>query len=231
MRAHCLQHAQAEGPAYIAEWLAVRDHELTITRLYESELLPEPSAIDLLVVMGGPMSANDDAAVPWLAAEVAFIRAVIDDGKPVLGVCLGAQLVARALGAAVRPNREPEIGWFPVRATTSGREDVFTFPAEQVVFHWHSDTFELPEGAVLLASSDACKNQAFQFGDSVISLQCHLEVTPVAVAGMTYAFGEQLRPGPHVQSGDDILRAPCAGYAAGNAVMSEVLAFLTRDPA
>jgi len=228
MRAHCLQHVQAEGPAYIAEWFAKAGHELTITHLYEGDGLPDPAGVDLLVVMGGPMGATDDATVPWLSAEVAFIGELIDAGRPVLGVCLGAQLVARALGAAVRPNREPEIGWFPVRATTSGREDVFTFPARQVAFHWHSDTFDLPESAVLLASSDACENQAFQFGDRVIGIQCHLEVTPVAVAGMVHVFGDQLMPGPHVQSEDEILETPCVAYAAGNAVMSEVLAYLAR---
>lgn len=229
MRAHCLQHIAVEGPAYIAEWLAAGGHELTVTRLFEGEALPDPSAVDLLVVMGGPMGANDDATVPWLAAEVAFIREVIEAGTPVLGVCLGAQLVARALGAAVHPNPELEIGWFPVRSVSPASDDVFSFPAELTVFHWHSDTFELPEGAVLLASSDACANQAFQYGDRVIALQCHLEVTPVAVAGMTYVFAEHLRPAPHVQSEDEILEAPCVGYAVSNALVSEVLAFLTRE--
>ena len=144
MRAHCLQHVAVEGPAYIAEWLAAGGHELTVTRLFEGEPLPEPSAVDLLVVMGGPMGANDDATVPWLVAEVAFIRDVIEAGTPVLGVCLGAQLVARALGAAVHPNPEPEIGWFPVRSAALASDDVFSFPAELTVFHWHGDTFELP---------------------------------------------------------------------------------------
>lgn len=228
MRAHCLQHVPVEGPAYIAEWLEAGGHELVITRLYEGETLPDPSATDLLIVMGGPMGANDDGAVPWLAAEVAFIRGVIEAGTPVLGVCLGAQLVARALGAAVYPNTEPEIGWLPLRSVAHGAKGVFTFPAELPVFHWHSDTFDLPNGAVRLASSDACANQAFQYGDRVIGLQCHLEVTPVAVAAMVHAFGAQLQPAPFVQSEDEILGAPCANYVAGNAVMSEVLAYLTR---
>lgn len=228
MRAHCLQHVAVEGPAYIAEWLKARGHELAITRLYEGESLPDPSAMDLLVVMGGPMGANDDDAVPWLSAEVALIRQTIDAGTPVLGVCLGAQLVARALGAAVRPNPEPEIGWFPVRAVPNFADDAFTFPAEITVFHWHGDMFELPDGAVRLASSDACENQAFQFGDCVIGLQCHLEVTPVAAAGMVHVFGSHLRPAAFVQSEDEILEASCASYVAGNAVMSEVLAYLTR---
>lgn len=228
MRAHCLQHAAVEGPAYIAEWLAKAGHALTITRLYDGERLPDVSAVDLLVVMGGPMGANDDATVQWLSDEVAFIREVIDAGVPVLGVCLGAQLVARALGAAVHANPEPEIGWFPVRSVAPASDHAFTFPAELTVFHWHGDTFELPEGAVHLASSDACAHQAFQFGDRVIAMQCHLEVTPVAVASMTYAFGEHLQPAPYVQTTDEITGAPCAGYALSNALMSEVLAFLVR---
>lgn len=228
MRAHCLQHVAVEGPAYIAEWFAAGGHDLAITRLFEGEPLPDPIAVDLLVVMGGPMGAHDDAGVPWLAAEVAFIRQVIEAGTSVLGVCLGAQLVARALGADVRPNAEPEIGWFPVRSVGPVTEGVFTFPAEITVFHWHGDTFELPDGAVHLADSDACANQAFQYGDRVIALQCHLEVTPVAVAGMTHVFGDHFRPAMHVQTEDEILGAPCAWYALSNALMSEVLTFLAR---
>lgn len=229
MRAHCLQHIAAEGPAYIAQWLAEAGHDLAITRLYSGEPLPDVADVDLLVVMGGPMSATDDVATPWLAAEVAFIRQAIHASTPVLGVCLGAQLVARALGAAVRPNTWPEIGWFPVRSVAPATDGVFTFPAEITVFHWHGDTFDIPEEAVRLASSEACENQAFQYGDRVIGLQCHLEVTPVAVAAMTHALGEQVIPGRYVQAEDDILGAPCASYVAGNAVMSEVLAFLVGD--
>jgi len=226
MRAHCLQHVAAEGPAYIADWLAEAGHALTITRLYDGERLPEVPDVDLLVVMGGPMGANDDATVSWLAGEVAFIREVIGAGIPVLGVCLGAQLVARALGAAVHANPEPEVGWFPVRSVAHARDDAFTFPTELTVFHWHGDTFELPEGAVRLASSDACANQAFQFGDRVLALQCHLEVTPEAVAGMVATFGEHVLPGPHVQTAEQILGAACPSYALSNALMSEVLTHL-----
>lgn len=228
MRACCFQHIAAEGPAYIADWLVAAGHTLTVTRLYDGEPLPDVSDVDLLVVMGGPMSANDEAGVPWLAGEAAFIRDVIAAGVPVLGVCLGAQMVARALGAAVHANPEPEVGWFPVRSAAHLPRGVFTFPAELTVFHWHADTFELPEGAVLLASSDACANQAFQFGERVIALQCHLEVTPVAVASMAYAFREQLQASRYVQTEDEILGAACAGYALGNALMSEVLAYLAN---
>lgn len=228
MRAHCLQHVESEGPAYIAEWLESAGWEVAYTRQFAGDALPEPSRVDLLVVMGGPMGANDDATVPWLAVEVAFVRAVIDAGIPVLGVCLGGQIVARALGACVRRNAEPEIGWFPVRAVRAEHDGVFTFPAEQLAFHWHGDTFEIPEGAIRLAESDACANQAFQYGERVIALQCHLEITPLAATVMTHAFGEHLVPGAHVQSADEILGAECIRYAAANALLGQLLSYLVR---
>ena len=135
-----------------------------------------------LVVLGGPMSVNDVARYPHLLAETDAIAEAIDTGLPVLGICLGAQLIASALGASVRPNATKEIGWSTVRPTVAaGKDPLFKhFRSTEHIFQWHGDTFDLPQGATLLAETRACKHQAFRFRDDVYGLQFHLEVdTPL----------------------------------------------------
>ncbi len=136
-----------------------------------------------VIVMGGPMSAND--GFPWLRRELDLIAAAIEAGKPVLGVCLGAQLIAKALGAAVYRNAVKEIGWEPVHWTAAAEADRLLAGLRQpeMVFHWHGETFDLPGGAEHLAWTQACRNQAFRWGDRVWGLQFHLEVTPAMIAG------------------------------------------------
>jgi GMP synthase-like glutamine amidotransferase len=131
-----------------------------------------------LIFLGGPMSANDD--LPYLRREIQIIQKAAANGVPVLGVCLGAQLIAKALGSRVYKSRVKEIGWFPVSWTQDAREDaLFAGLGEpETVFHWHGETFDLPEGAVRLAESEACPNQAFRYGRRVYGLQFHLEVMP-----------------------------------------------------
>lgn len=139
---------------------------------------PSTEGYDGLVVLGGPMSADDTERYPHLAVEAAAIRKAVDQGIPVLGICLGAQLLALALDASVRRNPRREIGWYPVTPTDAGNADPLLshFGGSQPVFHWHGDTFSVPEGALHLASSEHCTNQAFRFGDRVWGLQFHLEV-------------------------------------------------------
>jgi GMP synthase (glutamine-hydrolysing) len=131
-----------------------------------------------LIVMGGPMGVYEQERYPFLKREIAFIGEAIAAKKPVLGICLGAQLIARALGARVFPNRRKEIGWYKVRLTSAGKRDplFLNSPAQPWVFQWHGDTFTLPKGARLLAASPLCRNQAFRHGSSVYGLQFHLEV-------------------------------------------------------
>ena len=133
-----------------------------------------------LVVLGGPMSVNDVARFPHLLAETDAIAAAIDAGLPVLGICLGAQLIASALGASVRPNAVKEIGWSTVTPTAAARKDsLFNhFRSTEPIFQWHGDTFDLPQGATLLAETRDCKHQAFRYGNDVYGLQFHLEVDP-----------------------------------------------------
>lgn len=226
MRAHYLQHVPFEGLGCIEHWLIQNGYVITGTRFFKAEDLPDVHDVDLLIIMGGPMSVNDEAAHPWLVEEKAFIRDAIEAGKPVLGVCLGAQLIVSAVGGEVLPNEVKEIGWFPVQAVRSESADVFQFPERADVFHWHGDTYRLPEGAVQLAKSAACEQQAFQLGRSVIGLQFHLEVTPVAVQEMLQNCGQELTGGPCVQRETEISSAPVELYASVNRLMGEVMTYL-----
>ncbi len=179
------------------------------------------------------MSVNDEELHPWLIAEKRFIAQAIRRGKAVLGVCLGAQLIAAALGARVYPNGEKEIGWFPVYSLpapeTFPAEAVpsFRFPEESLVFHWHGETFDLPTGAVHLARSGACLNQAFQYGRRVVGLQFHLEMTPQAVHELVDDGRDELVPARCIQSEAEILSAPAERYAENNRLMAALLSFLT----
>lgn len=228
MRAHCLQHVPFEGLGSIEPWLKTAGYETTHTRFYESAALPDPGAVDLLVIMGGPMSVHDESEFPWLGVEKAFVRGAVAAGKAVLGVCLGAQLIASALGARVYRNPCKEIGWFPVCGMSAPDLAAFSFPPVAEVFHWHGETFDLPPGALRLAKSEACENQAFQLGRSVMGLQFHLETTQSSARDIVSHCRAELVPSRYVQSEAHILAAPPEKYQAINNLMADVLGFLTR---
>jgi len=229
MRAHYLQHVPFEGLGSIEPWLAAAGYEITSTRFFESAGLPDPAMIDLLVVMGGPMSVNDEDQLPWLAPEKRFIRTAINSGKPVLGICLGAQLIASAMGAMVYRNSVKEIGWLPIQGVSTNDSPVFGFPPSVEVFHWHGETFDLPSGAIRLASSEGCENQAFQLGRSVIGLQFHLETTPASAREIISNCRDELIPSKYVQTEQEILSAKPESYKSINQLMGNVLSFLLRS--
>lgn len=183
MRFHVLQHVSFETPGLLADEIRRRGHVLQTTALYNDGQLPFPVEFDVLIVMGGPMSIHDEAEYPWLVAEKELIGAAIREGKRVLGICLGAQLIAAVCGARVYRNPVKEIGFWPVRWVDG---------AEEIVFHWHGETFDLPEGAELLASTEACVNQAFSLGDRVLGIQFHPEVTGDIIRGMVKHEGWEL---------------------------------------
>jgi GMP synthase (glutamine-hydrolysing) len=145
----------------------------------KSKFAPDLSSASALVIMGGPMNVYETDRYPFLATELALIKEAIRQNLPVLGICLGAQLIAVALGAKVKPNKVKEIGWYPLQLAKAASDDpLFSLLKDgEMVFHWHGDTFELPIGAIHLAESKNCKNQAFRFGQSVYALQFHLETT------------------------------------------------------
>ena len=228
MRAHVLQHAPFEGIGSIAGWLEARDATVTTTRFYESPDLPALDDIDLVIAMGGPMSVNDEETLPWLVAEKAFLRAAIDQGIAVLGICLGAQLIASACGAKVYPGRQREIGWFPIEKV-SNTENTFPFPSSARVLRWHGETFDLPAGAEHLARSAACEHQAFALGGRVLGLQFHPEVTRESLATMLEHSREDLVPGAFVQSEAEILAADAGDFTRLAGLTAALLDHLTAD--
>jgi len=227
MRAHYLQHVHFEGLGSIASWLSSNRYQVTSTRLFESTEFPLVSDVDLLIIMGGPMSVNDEAELPWLIKEKQFVRAVIDAGKPVLGICLGAQMIANVMGSKIYPNIQKEIGWFPTIAK-SFDQDFFRFPQSEIVFHWHGETFDLPRAAKLLASSEACINQAFQIGQNVIGLQFHLETTPESLKEISLYCANEIVEGEFVQSAQVMASKGNEYFEKINRLMNRVLEFITR---
>ncbi len=229
MKVRILQHVPFEDIGSMVAWLKNCGAEVSYTRFFENPVLPQPDNFNLIIIMGGPMSANDEASLPWLRAEKEFIRSAIRSGVAVLGVCLGAQLIASALGARVYRNPQKEIGWFPIEAVP-GKADVFRFPETCAVFHWHGETFSLPAGAVCLAKSRVCENQAFQIGRNVIGLQFHLEATPESVRAILDHCNTELVPALYIQTEPTLRRVGSEAYAKINGLMDEVLSYITRRP-
>ncbi len=207
MRAHYLQHVSFEGPAKIAEYAGDLGYTISGTRLYRGDKLPDPASFDALFVLGGPMSVHDESAHPWLILEKRLIEECIAAGKKVAGICLGAQIIAQVLGAHVRPNPHREIGWFPVTRTAeapscgAGR----LLPPVFAAFHWHGEAFGVPAGAVRLAQSEACENQAFAYGEHVLALQFHLEAGTESIRLLMQHAAGDLQPGPFVRDTSSML--------------------------
>jgi GMP synthase-like glutamine amidotransferase len=222
MKVHVFQHAPFEGLGSIRFWLDQRGAEISYTRFFAGDAIRALDGVDMLIAMGGPMSVNDESDWPWLKDEKLAVRDAIARDIPVLGVCLGAQLIASALGARVYRNAEKEIGWFPIQAV-AGSASSFDFPSECTVFHWHGETFDLPDGATLLARSEGCEHQAFELKRNVIGLQFHLEMTPDSTLAMVENCRNELIPGRYVQSEHELRAVPSARYEPANKLMNDIL--------
>jgi GMP synthase-like glutamine amidotransferase len=229
MRVHALYHVPFEDVGSIAPYLVRNRHRLSVTRLYKDEPLPELESLDALIVMGGPMGVHDEARHPWLAGEKRFLEEVMARGKTALGICLGAQLMAHAAGAAVTRNKHREIGWFPVTRADQVQSTVLrdVLPPVFEAFHWHGDTFDLPVGAVPLGASQACPNQGFIIADRMVGLQFHLETTPRSAAALIDNCRGELDGSVFVQDPAAMLAQPQRFHRI-NTVMEKLLDALTR---
>lgn len=214
-----LQHVPFEGPGLITAWMQTRGHKFHRVALWDGQPLPDAATVDGLVIMGGPMNVDEYDAYPWLAGETALIRQAIDAGKPVLGICLGGQLMARALGATVHAGGMPEIGWFETRRVAQ-HPLLQAVPDAFHAYHWHSDAFDIPTGATRVLESDACGNQGFVYGERALALQCHLETTPASakdiIDNSDWAISDT------AQSAEDMLAA-AGRFAALEPIMAGVL--------
>ncbi len=224
---HYFQHVPFESPGIIESWAVRRGFALSATRFFDGQRPPDMDAIDWLVVMGGPMGVADEADYPWLAEEKNAIKKALAGGKVVLGICLGAQLIAESLGAQVRPNLHTEIGWFPIRLESSILDLPIAeiFPSQWEALHWHGDTFEIPDGGRLLASSAACRNQAFVYGDRVVGLQFHLEMDRPHARDLVRHCAAELIPADFIQTEQEILSAD-APFSRSCALMERILDYL-----
>ncbi|WP_336786101.1 type 1 glutamine amidotransferase [Paenibacillus sp. MMO-177] len=200
------RHFDFDDTSTFSEWAQWGGHQLTVVNpaveLDEKWL----DTTELLLILGGPMSVYQEEQYPWLADEKRFVKSAMDRGIKILGICLGAQMLAEILGAKVYRHTLKEIGWHRIERIGEEHPWLKEMPAEFHSFQWHGDTFDLPEGASLLATSEACGHQAFSYGDDVLALQFHLETTPACMEQMVTRWASELVDAPYIQSAEEIRR-------------------------
>lgn len=220
MRVNILQHTPNEGPGLILDWAQVNGHQTFVYHPYQFGYLPTADETDLLIILGGPMSPNDD--LPWISQERELIQELLDKDVPMFGACYGAQQIAKTLGYAVSEAPAKEVGWAPVYLQSHVIPDL---PAELLALHWHQEMFEVPKEATLLFSSDAVKNQGFVMNHRVVGLQFHFEpqddnIREMVVNDFPYIEGSILG-----QTATDILNIPV--LTINKEVMFKILDYIT----
>ncbi len=221
MKAFILQHVFFEGPGYIVSVLKDLGYQVSLIHLYKNEPFPLIQDIDLLVIMGGPMSVNDELQYPFFVEEKKLCREMVSLNKKMVGICLGAQMIASALGGSVYKNHQKEIGWWPIVDSNTKKESM--------VFHFHGETFDLPTGASLLASSKACINQAFRINHSY-GLQFHLEMTNDSLRNIINHCENELVTGfPFIQNKEKIIDLAHIHLEQSNLLMKQFLSFLSQS--
>jgi len=187
-----IKHIEIEGPGSIEEFFRDTARRLSTVSLEKGGSLPQTlDGIDAVISLGGPMNVYEEVKYPFLEAENTFIKNLLQEEIPFLGICLGAQLLAKAAGAQVNKSSIKEIGWYEIKLTETGKQDrLFAdMPFELSVFEWHEDTFELPKEAILLAQGKNCKNQAFRVGRNAYGLQFHVEINPLIIHSWIKSYG------------------------------------------
>jgi len=207
MHIHYFQHDHFEDLGFIGDWANEKGITTSVSMMDLKPEFPDLDSFDWLVVMGGKMGVGDAGNIPWLSTEIDYIKDAIDTGKVVLGICLGSQLIAKALGGHVYRNSEPEMGFWPVFFNeNSQKDDVFRhFPSQLKVMHMHFDVFDLPDGCIPMANSTVTLCQAFRFKDNVYALQFHFEVSAKSVSSFIKEITPELVPGKNVQTVDELL--------------------------
>lgn len=207
MKIHAILHASFETVGCIQNWVTENNHSLTLTHSYLNQSLPDVTEFDFLIIMGGPQSPREQDIYPYLTNEINLIKRSIDAGKLLLGFCLGAQLIAEALGATTLRSPEKEIGIWPITLTEEGKLDPLfdSFANSFDVIHWHNDMPGIPKDSVLLAYSKGCPNQAFRYNDRVYGFQFHMEITPENAKTMCLHCPDDLKPSKFTQSKEDLL--------------------------
>jgi len=223
-------HVPFEGPGHIAAWAKKKGYSMRYVKIYENDPLPEDEVFDLLLIMGGPMNVYDYHIHPWMEDEVDWVRRKIEDGSKILGICLGAQIIAAAMDAEVLPGNHSEIGWHPLQFLPAlGLFRIWKeHPGTRTVFHWHGDTFEIPEKAIRIAGSQAFPHQGFIYDERVLALQFHLEVTKEAVKGMVENCRDDIVPGAHVQTEKEILLTT-KHIEGNNLLLEEILDWISLE--
>jgi len=227
---HIIQHVPFETPGFFS-MLPADEFSISITHVYKGDTLPDFKSYDLLVILGGPMNVDEHDMYPWLETEKEYIRRSIDARGKILGICLGAQLIAAALGAKVTRNRYKEIGWFPIRKTESGCKSnlLKNIPDSCLTLHWHGDTFDIPYNAQHEVSSDACKNQLFTYHNRVIGMQFHFEATIESINALIDNCKAELVPGTYIQDADTIQKYASDYCASSHQYLSTIIRNLVNS--
>ncbi|SHN23997.1 type 1 glutamine amidotransferase [Gracilibacillus kekensis] len=221
MKIDVLQHVAFEGLAAIQEWGEKKGVEFTTHRLDQKQSFPDAEEVNFLIILGGPMSSNDSQG--WLEQERQLIEQVIALKRPILGICLGAQQIAKTLGARIYQDSYKEVGWHPIQSTS----EVFDFvPKDMTVFHWHGEQFELPQGATRLFQSEACPKQGFMYNQHVIGLQFHFEATEESIESILINDSDYIDQGRYVQPASTIKKHPIP--VENKHVLFNLLDYLSR---